>query len=170
MRLWHHYLAWMTLPFVGLVLVSGLLLQFKKHWNWVQPEEMSRTWQGAVYPLDSMLVQIKTGENHQKIGWDDVQRVDVKPSKGLAKFILKNSWEVQFDLGTGQLLSYQPRRSDWVESIHDGSYWAGDISRFAVFVPMAVAMLGLWLTGVYLALHQVRRRAQKVNQRMKDGL
>lgn len=42
------------------------------------------------------------------------------------------------------------RRSDLIESLHDGSFFAGDWTRLGVFLPTGVAMLVLWLTGLWM--------------------
>lgn len=56
---------------------------------------------------------------------------------------------MQVDLGTGAVRQAAYRRSDLIESLHDGS-WFGDPAKLYVFLPAAVGVLGLWGTGVYL--------------------
>jgi hypothetical protein len=41
------------------------------------------------------------------------------------------------------------RRSDFIETLHDGS-WFGDSVKLYVFLPVAIVVLGLWFTGMYL--------------------
>ena len=41
------------------------------------------------------------------------------------------------------------RRSDVIETIHDGS-WFHDNVKLWIFLPTAVVVLGLWITGIYL--------------------
>ena len=57
------------------------------------------------------------------------------------------------------MLQASYRRSDLIESIHDGSFFA-DAAKLWVFLPAALILLGLWISGVYLWLlpHLVRRR------------
>ena len=92
-------------------------------------------------------------------GWDDVDRLDVRPGRGMLKVRAKNRWEVQVDAATGEVLQASYRRSDLIESIHDGSFFA-DAAKLWVFLPAALILLGLWISGVYLWLlpHLVRRR------------
>lgn len=40
--------------------------------------------------------------------------------------------------------------SDFIESLHDGSFFAGDISKLGVFLPAAIGLLILWLSGIYM--------------------
>jgi uncharacterized iron-regulated membrane protein len=59
------------------------------------------------------------------------------------------------------VLQTMVRRSDLIESLHDGS-WFHDRAKLWIFFPVALALLGLWATGVYLwllpALTRRRRR------------
>jgi hypothetical protein len=40
--------------------------------------------------------------------------------------------------------------SDFIESLHDGSFFAGDISKLGVFLPAAIGLLVLWMSGIYM--------------------
>ena len=68
--------------------------------------------------------------------WDDVNRLDVRPGRGVVKAWLMNGYEVQVDLGTGRVLQTAYRRSDLIESIHDGSFFAGDWTKLGLFLPV----------------------------------
>jgi uncharacterized iron-regulated membrane protein len=41
------------------------------------------------------------------------------------------------------------RRSDWIEQLHDGSFFS-ETAKLFVFFPNGLILLGLWLTGAYL--------------------
>jgi hypothetical protein len=81
--------------------------------------------------------------------WDDIDRIDVRPSKGMMKVQAKNSYEVQLDSATGDVLQVAYRRSDLLESIHDGSFFH-DSAKLWLFLPVALILFGLWATGMYL--------------------
>ena len=81
--------------------------------------------------------------------WGDVERIDVQPGRGIAKIQSKTSWEVQVDLQTGDVLQVAYRRSDFIETLHDGSGFH-DRAKLWVFLPTAAVALGLWFTGIYL--------------------
>ncbi len=91
--------------------------------------------------------------------WEDVDRLDVRPGKGMLKVRCKNRWEVQIDTSTGAVLSSALRRSDLIESLHDGS-WFHPFAKLGLFLPTALVLTALWVTGVYLWLlpHVIRRR------------
>ena len=83
-------------------------------------------------------------------GWDDVNRLDVRPGRGTVKAWLMNGYEVQVDLGTGRVLQTAYRRSDIIETIHDGSFFAGDWTKLGLFLPGGLAMLLLWISGLWM--------------------
>jgi hypothetical protein len=93
-------------------------------------------------------------------GWSDVQRLDIRPARGLAKVWTRNGFEVQVDLGTGRVLHSAYRRSDLIESIHDGSLFAGDWTKLGVFLPSGIILLLLWATGIWMFVLPFAKRRQ----------
>lgn len=138
-----------ALPF-GVMIVTGLLLQMKKQWAWVQPAEHRGTGTSPALNFDDILARVKTVPGMNVTSWDDVNRLDVRPGKGMVKVWLNNGWEVQVDLGTGAVLQTAYRRSDFIESIHDGSVFAGDWTKLGLFLPTGITVFGLWLTGMWM--------------------
>jgi hypothetical protein len=146
-----HYWASFAAALPLLVMItSGLLLQGKKHWTWVQPAEHRGTGSSPVLDLEGILTAVKQVREHGVQGWDDVNRLDVRPGRGVVKVWLNNGWEVQVDLGTGRLLQSAYRRSDLIESIHDGSIFGGDWTKLGLFLPAGVVLLLLWLSGMWM--------------------
>jgi hypothetical protein len=141
--------AFVALP-VLVIIGSGLLLQVKKHWTWVQPEEQRGTGTAPRISLEQILAGVSGIPEVGASDWEDVQRLDVRPGRGMVKVWLQNGWEVQVDLGTGEVLQTAYRRSDLIESIHDGSFFAGDVSKFGLFVPSGIALLLMWVTGLWM--------------------
>ncbi len=135
---------------VLIIMCSGLLLQVKKHWTWIQPEEQRGTGTAPNIDFEKILTSVQGVPDLGVEGWDDINRVDVRPGRGLAKVSLQNGWEVQVDLGTGRVLQTAYRRSDLIESIHDGSFFAGDLAKLGIFLPAGVALLLMWITGMWL--------------------
>ena len=137
----HYWLtAFVAVPLL-VVLATGLLLQTKKHWTWVQPEEHRGTGTTPAIDLEGILASVRQAPGVRVRGWEDINRLDVRPARGLVKVLLQSGWEVQVDLGTGRVLQTAYRRSDVIESLHDGSFFAGDVSRLGLFLPAGVALL-----------------------------
>jgi uncharacterized iron-regulated membrane protein len=142
------------------VLSSGILLQLKKHWGWIQPPERRGI---GTAPRLGMAELLDAGRTIPQAGirsWADVERIDIRPDRGLAKLTSTTRWEVQIDTETAQVLQAAPRRSDLIESIHDGS-WFHDRAKLWVFLPSGVLLLVLWVTGLYLAWLPFGARARR---------
>jgi hypothetical protein len=159
-----HYWVSAAVAFPVLVILSsGILLQLKKQWTWVQPSEIRGTGTTPVAGLHDVFVAIQGDASLGVATWDDISRVDIRPDRGLAKATLKNGWEAQVDLGTGTLLKTAYRRSDLIESIHDGSFFVGDFTKLGVFLPAGIALLILWITGMWMFV--ITWRAKQRRQR-----
>jgi uncharacterized iron-regulated membrane protein len=160
-----HYWVSIGIAVPALVLmISGVLLQVKKQWSWVQPPEQRGTGQVPQITLDSLMQSLVGASGVGVRSWSDVNRVDIRPSKGVAKVWLHDGYEVQVDLGTGAVLQHAYRRSDLIESIHDGSFFAGDWTKLGLFLPTGALLVLMLASGVVLfwvpILAKRRRRAQ----------
>lgn len=132
-----------------LVVGSGLLLQVKKQVPWVQPAERRTAVSTPAVDWARMLEATRGVPQAGVTGWEDIDRVDVRPSKGILKIITNSRWELQLALGTGEVLQVAYRRSDLIEQLHDGSFF-GDPAKLWIFLPSGIVLFGLWLTGLYL--------------------
>jgi hypothetical protein len=81
--------------------------------------------------------------------WDDIDRLDVRPGKGIVKVRARNRWEIQIDTSSGEVLQVSYRRSDLIESLHDGSFFHDGVKLW-IFLPTAIVLALLWVTGIYL--------------------
>jgi uncharacterized iron-regulated membrane protein len=150
-----------------LVVVTGLLLQVKKQVVWVQPETKKGREKTPKLSMDELMTVLKTDEAAKpaEVGsWKDIDRVDIRPKDGIYKVTSVNRYEVQVDFVTGDVVSVEYRRSDLIESLHDGSFF-GDGVKLGVFLPAAVVLLALWVTGLILFCHpwwvKLRRKRPK---------
>ena len=129
---------------------AGLLLMLKKEVNWIQPPTVSGV--SAQMPqlaMSDLFAAAQSVDEADLRDWADLDRVDIKPAKGVIKFIGENRWEVQVDTTTGEVLQVAYRRSDLIESLHDGSFFA-DWTKLFLFLPSGAILLVLWGTGLYL--------------------
>lgn len=164
----HRWGAFLTaLPFL-IVIISGIFLQVKKEFSWIQPpsQEGSLINTTPSISFEEILQQSQSVEEAEIGGWEDVDRLDMRPDKGIVKVRSTSGWELQLDLGTGELLHSQRRRSDLIESLHDGS-WFFEGAKLWIFLPSSIIVAILWITGIYLfflpyiAKRQNRRRMEK---------
>ncbi len=131
------------------VLSTGVLLQLKKQSSWIQPVTKRGSEVAPVLSFTKILEIGQSVPEAQIESWDDIDRLDVRPGKGVVKIRAKNRWEVQVDTSTGKILQVAFRRSDLIESIHDGSFFS-DTAKLGIFLPSALILLILWGTGIYL--------------------
>jgi uncharacterized iron-regulated membrane protein len=154
-----------------LVIITGILLQVKKYWTWVQPQEHKGERSELRIDWADIIETAKSVEEAEVQSWDDVNRLDVRPSKGLVKIRCNNDWELQIDSYTGELLSSEFRRSDIIESLHDGS-WFHDAAKLWVFLPNGVILLLLWFTGIFLWWmpfgSKLKKRKRMANKKRED--
>ena len=137
-----------ALPFL-IVLVTGVILQLKKDVAWIQPESQKGISLEPSLSFDRILEISKTVPEAEISLWSDIDRLDVRPGKGMVKVRANNHWEIQIDTETGDILQSTYRRSDIIESIHDGS-WFHDSAKLWIFLPSGIIVLVLWITGIYL--------------------
>ena len=167
-RIWNRKLhRWgaiaVALPFL-VVICTGILLQLKKQLPFVQPHEQRGSATANAISLGMMLDSVRPVSHAGIQEWDDVDRIDVRPSKGLIKVIGLSRWEVQLDAGTGAVVQTAYRRSDLIEQLHDGS-WFHDLAKLGIFLPSGIIVLGLYITGIYLWLLPYRARKQNAARR-----
>ncbi len=107
-----------------IVIGSGLLLQIKKQSDWIQPPTQRGTANHPDIAFDDILTIAKSIPQLKVRSWQHIDRLDVRPDKGIIKLFAANSWEAQIDAQSGNVLQVAYRRSDIIEAIHDGSWFA----------------------------------------------
>jgi uncharacterized iron-regulated membrane protein len=156
----HYWLAiFVALPLL-LIVVTGLLLQFKKQLPWVQPPEQRAAPGEPRLGLPGILEVARGVPELAVAEWRDVYRLEYRPNRRLVKIVAVNGWEAQLDATDGRVLQVAYRRSDAIEKLHDGS-WFGGVVHYGLFVPAGTGLLMLLVTGVYLFLLPIVRRARR---------
>lgn len=161
-RTWHRYLGLILLIFILISSVTGVLLAWKKNVATLQPptqKGISRdlsTWK-SVDDLAQLAQQALT-KRYPEEGENTVSRIDVRPSKGIAKVLFENnSWEVQVDGTNGDIKSIGKRHADWIETLHDGSI-ISDLFKVVSMNFLGLGLIFMLLSGYWLwyAPRQVR--------------
>lgn len=148
-----HYWASIVVA-VPLVIVigAGVLLMLKKEVAWIQPPEVTGSAPGEV-PRATVAEMFEAAKSVPQAGiesWADLDRVDIQPGDGTVKFVSLTRWEVQVDTATAEVLQAAYRRSDLIENIHDGSFFAGDLTKHYLFLPSGIVLFLMWATGLYM--------------------
>lgn len=157
----HRYIGIALAVFLLISAVTGVLLGWKKHSDFLQPPTQKGISQESE-KFKSISELSNIANEAMSLGGQDggaIDRMDFRPSKGMVKVIFeKGNWEVQVDASNGEILSIAQRHSDWIESLHDGSI----ISDFFKFVSMNILGFGLLiltLAGFWLWLGPKRIRS-----------
>jgi uncharacterized iron-regulated membrane protein len=148
--------------------ITGLLLLVKRDWPWLMPPTAA----GSAAPLDAALPLHRVIESAVAAGHPDlrsaadVDRVDFRPKDHVFKVLsARGNFEVQVDATTGAVLSTGVRRTDFIESLHDGRAFGAFVH--GTLAPTAAIGLGLLvLTGyaVWLWPKLARRRRERGHQ------
>ncbi len=167
----HRTTGAMLFLFFFIVALSGLFLGWKKHSNGII---LAKSYDGTSTDLKDWLpidvLQRKAIEAARESISPDISpvidRIDVRPDKGMVKFIfVEGYWGVQLDATTGELLHVERRRSDFIENVHDGSigdYLVGTTDgqiKLVYTSIMGFALLSFTITGFWLWLGPKRMRA-----------
>ncbi|MGR8920202.1 MAG: PepSY domain-containing protein [Gammaproteobacteria bacterium] len=142
------------------VLLSGILLLLKKDLDWIQPPTRAGSRAGVSVDFERILAAARAVPEAGIDGWSDIDRLDVRPAKGMLKVRGREGWEIQLDAHSGAVLQVAYRRSDLIESIHDGSFF-GQLTKRWVFLPAALVLLVLWITWMVLFFHPYLTRAKR---------
>jgi len=141
-----------------IILVTGILLLVKKEINYLQPPSAKGIASQPSISFEVILQQAKTIEQAEVTSWDSIDRLDVRPSKGIIKIRTNSQWEIQLDAKTAKVLHVAYRRSNTIEQIHDGTYWQKNANLW-LSLPVAIALLLISLTGLFLFFYPYLKRS-----------
>lgn len=163
-RVFHRWVSVVIAVPLMLVIGTGVLLLLKKDIGWIQPPTQLGSTKKPTLGFDRILEIAGTVPEAEIESWDDIDRLDVRPSKGVLKVRAKNRWEIQLDTASGEILQVAYRRSDLIESLHDGSFFH-EKAKLWVFLPSALALLFLLVSGIILFIQPYRARKWKMSRR-----
>ncbi|MDY7097680.1 MAG: PepSY-associated TM helix domain-containing protein [Pseudomonadota bacterium] len=166
-KLWRQVHYWLSLAVflpAGLMFIAGGMLMLKKEVEWIQPSTERGVVSDAL-PEASFQAMLEAAQKHPEAGvreWSDIDRIDLRVDKGIAKLRAKSGWEIQVDTKTAQVLKVAYRRSDVIESLHDGSFFSDGVKLY-LFLPTGILLLVMWGSGIYLFLlpQMAKRRKAK---------
>ena len=153
---------------VLIIIATGSLLLLKNDFNWIQPATIRGIEKTPNVSFDDILKIAMTVEQAAINGWEDIDRIDVRPGKGVVKVRAESQWEVQIDHNTLEILQVAYRRSDFIESIHDGTFFHKKAKLF-LFFPASLILLALWVTGLYLFIKTLLIKSAK-KKRQKEAM
>lgn len=169
-RVWHKWLGTGLALLLFISAITGVLLALKKDVALIQPPTVKginkdlNTWL-PLKQIDSIAYQALVTAHPYEYE-NKVDRLDVRPSKGMVKVLFKSGyWEVQIDGTSGKVLSIAKRHSDWIEALHDGSI-ISDLFKLISMNVLGIGLVFLLFTGLWLWYGPKRYR--KLKRQSKD--
>lgn len=156
----HRYSGLALLFFLLLMGFTGLLLGWKKQVPLLPPTGKGASANAAHWlPFDTLQAKAHAylqGSAGQHLSLE-LDRIDIRPDKGIAKFVyVDHYWEVQLDCTTAALLSVGKRHSDFLEQLHDFSFFdrglqtGNDIIKLVYCTLMGLALILFCISGFWL--------------------
>ena len=133
-----------------LTVVSGVLLQMQDRADRVDLATRPVT-EGPSIVFGRVLEAAMAVPEAEVESWEDIEHVAVRPAGDVLEIRTGNRTEIQLDGRSGEVLAIARSRAGLIRSIHDGSFF-GELVRAWIFLPATVLLVGLWVTGVYMAL------------------
>jgi uncharacterized iron-regulated membrane protein len=156
----HRKIAIPLLVFFFFISLTGLLLGIKKNTGLLAPTKKGVSANMAHWlPMHSLTnIAVKAFKDSISATEDaELDRIDIRPDKGIAKFTFKNGyWGVQLDCTNGKLLLIEKRKSDFIEDLHDGSILdslfgtSGEQIKIVYTTIMGLSLLLLVVSGFWL--------------------
>lgn len=166
----HRYIAIASFFFLLLISVTGLLLIWKKNsggYLLADSRKGSSTELGQWLSFDSLqhIAVTTLQDSISPVLSSKINRIDARPDKGMVKFVFEEHyWAIQLDGATGKVLHLEKRRADFIENLHDGSYFdkfTGGFFKIGYGSFVGLSLLLLTITGFYLWWNPKRIRKQK---------
>lgn len=137
-----------------IIAVTGLALGWKKNSASVIMPATQKGISNALdewLPIDSLQrIALQTSQTSVEA----IDRLDVRPDKGVVKVIFDDYIEIQLDGVTGEILNSGTRHSDWIEHLHDGSlfddWWGTSFFKLLFTSISGLSLLLFTVTGFWL--------------------
>ncbi|KZX02025.1 membrane protein [Pseudoalteromonas luteoviolacea] len=139
------------------ILVTGILLLVKKEFDFIQPPSAKGQTSQPIITFEQILAVAQSVESAKISSWDDINRLDVRPAKGIIKVRSHNSIEIQIDSHTGQVLQVAKRNYEFIESLHDGTFFEKNANLW-LMLPVSFILLFMIVTGFVMFVQPFRTK------------
>ncbi len=172
----HRVTGSLLFVFFFVIAVTGLLLGWKKNTNGLilADTQVGRSTDPFHWLPLGVLQDEALRAAHERLSMDSkwaIDRFDVRPDKGIVKILFVDGyWGMQLDCTTGEVLSIERRRSDFIENIHDGIIFdqllgtRGEPIKLFYTTVMGTALLTFTITGFWLWYGPKRFKAGRNKQ------
>ncbi len=146
-----------------LLLVTGVALQVRKPVDWIQPTtEVGVVQYNPGLDPAQILAAVKAVPEMRVEHWNDIAALDFRPKNGIIKIRNHDDLETQVDAHTGEVIKSGRRWNNLIARVHDGSEWG---MRLWLFLPVALLIVYLSISGFYLGVMETSRKLRTRRQR-----
>ncbi len=141
------------------IAVTGFLLLQKKNYAWLQPvTETGAEGEIQDFITTEELLDIVFRQGHEDFqSPEDIDRIDFRLSNRVHKVQSRyNHSEIQVDAVSGRVLNTNWRASDFIENLHDGSFF-GKWFHDWLMPLVAAAVFFLTVSGLYIWIRRAIR-------------
>ena len=144
-RTLHRKLSFYLVIPIGVILLSGLILQLRNQIEWIQPALMQGdAGTGSLLGPNDIIQRLEISKS-------EVDQIIYKPAKNNVSVRLKSGEEIQLDPESGKVLKKAMRRTNLLIDIHQGSI-IGPLGQYGVYLVSGLGLLLLYLTGMSLLI------------------
>ncbi|MEI7584174.1 PepSY domain-containing protein [Runella sp.] len=171
-RLYRKLHKWVAIPlllFFLLIGVTGLLLGWKKQIGLLPSTKKGELAPSAQWISLDSIQHIAQDYAQTKGESPEIDRIDVRPQKGVAKIVFVNHFtELQIDCTNGKIVSESRRNSDIIEKVHDGSIidflvkTENDPIKLVYTSLLGIGLILLTISGSFLWYNPIRMRKSKI--------
>lgn len=171
-RLYRKLHKWVAVPLLLFFLtigITGLLLGWKKQAGLLPPTQKGELTPPARWISLDSIQNIAQHYAQIKGKSPEIDRIDVRPQKGVAKIVFVSHFtELQIDCTTGKIVSESTRTSDIIEKIHDGSILDfaaktdNDPIKLIYTSLLGMGLILLTFSGFFLWYNPIKMRKSKI--------
>lgn len=164
LRKWHRWLAVLFLIPMGITVVTGIFLVYRKELPFMaRPNASEERLPISEY---SSLEKVSEKLDELNLGLDRVSHLRLYPHRGTLIVMTKKGEVYSLSGRTLDLLGQSSGLQRLMIRLHEGSYW-GKESRLFIFGPMSLGMIFLWVSGVLIAGRYYLKRFK--NRKLKKA-
>ena len=167
----HRWVGVVLSLFLLLIAITGFLLANKSRMAWMRPPEVDAVKVASpeeIRPMSEVVGAAFAVGLAELKDMGDVDRVDYRPKSNIFKVVSKAGYhEVQVDGATAKVLSVAKRNDQWIEDLHDLSFFSDAANAWVLPVvglglgALAVSGIGLFFTPVVRRWRFKRKQAKR---------
>jgi uncharacterized iron-regulated membrane protein len=157
-RKYHRQIALFCFIPLLIIAITGIFLQFRSNAQWIQPSIVSApVLSGSpLLSFDNIVGVIEPESN--------IEQIIYRPQKNNIAMRLKDGTEVQINAQTGEILKRAKRLTGLLTQIHEGNFAGNNFLRYFFFIPSALGLIFLIISGLIIYPKRKKRVIPKATR------